>query len=188
MYEVQTVAIEMGPDKSDAVYGSGIWRETTYSRWGETQKYHNAIYGRFGSGKQEYETQTLTLEVNRDAVAREVFHETSLSSETTSLNGLSFETQLTDETYESAFFGNMPTDAEEQEEIYEFRYQNLIEEEDEDEEIYENVFPESPSQDTQRMTLELAPQKTVVMEGIFSQDNKVNKLCYSVIRYISFSR
>ena len=170
MYEVQTVAIEMGPEKSAAVYGTGIWRETTYT---QAQKYHNAIY-EMDAEKTEYETQTLTLEVGKDAVARQVSYETSLASETTSLNGLSFETILPDETYESPFFSDMPTEVEEEEGIYEAVYQNLINEEDDEEGIYDNVFPESPPYDAKKMTLELAPQKTVVVENIFSQDNKVN--------------
>ena len=175
MYEVQTVAIEIGPDKSVAENGRGIWRETTYSLSRHVQQYHNAIYDEMDADKPEFETQTLTVEVGKDAVAKEVFYETIVSTEdTTSLSGLTFETQLMDEIYDNPCHGHIFTDVEEQEEIYEARYQNLINEEDDDD-IYDNVFPEFPPHDAQKMTLELAPQKTVLVEGIFSNDNKVNK-------------
>lgn len=150
MYEVQTVTLEMGPEKSTAVYGTGIWREATFSRSKEVQKYYNAIYDT---------TDTDTKD---------------LAGETTSLSGLSFETVLADEIYDSPFDNSLPSEVGEQDGIYEAVYQNPVYQEDDDDGIYDNVFPETPSYDAQKMTLELGPQKTVLVEGIFSHDNKVN--------------
>lgn len=172
MYEVQTVAIEMGPEKPVAVNGKGVWVETTFHESKQVQQYHNAIYDRMDADETVYE------EVNANAISREVLYETSLATETTSLNGLSFETVLTEEAYEFPFFSSISTEAEEQERIYGAAYQNLINEEEDEEEdnIYEDVFPEPPPCDAEKRTFELAPQKTVVEENIFSHENKVRFL------------
>ena len=172
MYEVQTVAIEMGPEKPVAVNGKGVWEETTFHGSKQVQQYHNAIYDRMDADETVYE------EVNAIANSREVLYETSLATETTSLNGLSFETILTEEPYDFPFFSSISTEAEEQERIYGAVYQNLVNEEEDEEEddIYEDVFPESPPCDAQKRTFELAPHKTDVEENIFSHENKVRFL------------
>ena len=177
MYEVQTVAIEMGPEKPVAVNGKGVWTETTFHESKQAQKYHNAIYDRMDADETAYKEPTLTLKINADEIAREVSYETNPPAETTSLNGLSFETILPDETYDFPFFSSISTDVEEQERIYGAVYQNLINEEDDVEEdsIYDDVFPETPPYDVHKRTLELGHQKTVVEENIFSQDNKVKQ-------------
>ena len=175
MFEVQTVAIDIGPEKSaSAVYGKGVWRETTFSLSRQVHQYHNAVYEEMDIDKTEFETQTLKVDVGTDEVAKDVSYTKSiLPEDTTSLSGLAFESQLMNEIYDDPFPGFFCTDAEEQEEIYEARYQNLINEEDVEDD-YEDVFPNFPSDDAQRMTLELSPQKTVLVEGIFSEENKVN--------------
>ena len=175
MFEVQTVAIDIGPEKSSsAVYGKGVWRETTFSLSRQVQQYHNAVYEELDLDKTEYESQTLKVDVGADEVAKDVSYTKSiLPEDTTSLSGLAFESQLMNEIYDDPFPGFFSTDAEEQEEIYEARYQNLVNEEDVEDD-YDVVFPNFPSDDAHRMTLELSPQKTVLVEGIFSEENKVN--------------
>lgn len=175
MFEVQTVAIDIGPEKSSsAVYGKGVWRETTFSLSRQVHQYHNAVYEEMDIDKTEYESQTLKVDVGADEVAKDVSYTKSiLPEDTTSLSGLAFESQLMNEIYDDPFPGFFCTDAEEQEEIYEARYQNLVNEEDV-EDYYDEVFPNFPSDDAHRMTLELSPQKTVLVEGIFSEENKVN--------------
>lgn len=175
MFEVQTVAIDIGPEKSSsAVYGKGVWRETTFSLSRQVQQYHNAVYEELDIDKTEYESQTLKVDVGTDEVAKDVSYTKSiLPEDTTSLSGLAFESQLMNEIYDDPFPGFFCTDAEEQEEIYEARYQNLVNEEDVEDD-YDDVFPNFPSDDAHRMTLELSPQKTVLVEGIFSEENKVN--------------
>ena len=59
MYEVQTVTIEMGPEKLIRENGKGVWQEITLSESLQVeQKYHNAIYDRVNIDIIEYETET----------------------------------------------------------------------------------------------------------------------------------
>ncbi|XP_068757625.1 uncharacterized protein [Montipora capricornis] len=61
MYEVQTVTIEMGPEKLIRENGKGVWQEITLSESLQVQqKYHNAIYDRVDIDIIEYETETET--------------------------------------------------------------------------------------------------------------------------------
>lgn len=177
MYEVQTVAIEIGPDKVDEVKDRGFWNETycSYSSDEDYEHYQSLkeepVYENLNSMQQSgYEVQTLTVEVSEtEVVPGEVLSETGV--------------------YESASTG-----VRRKQGIYELpRFQHFFEEDDdgdggeggdgereeqrdyaEYEDIYDNVFfPEAPKEEVKRRTLRISPDDTAE-DGIFSFENKVN--------------
>lgn len=173
MYEVQTVAIEIGPEKTVASNGSGFWNEAycSYSSEGDDEHYQDLneepLYENLTSVQQSgYEVQTLTVEVSEtEVVAGEVLSETG-------------------------FYESVSTDVKRKQGIYELpRFQNLFEEDDDEddedgdeeeeqdygeyEDIYDNVFfPEAPTDEVKRRTLRISPEETAE-DGIFSYENKV---------------
>lgn len=177
MYEVQTVAIEIGPEKVDEVKDRGFWNETycSYSSDEDYEHYQSLkeepVYENLNSMQQSgYEVQTLTVEVSEtEVVPGEVLSETGV--------------------YESASTG-----VRRKQGIYELpRFQHFFEEDDDDdgdeggdgereeqrdyaeyEDIYDNVFfPEAPKEEVKRRTLRISPDDTAE-DGIFSFENKVN--------------
>ena len=177
MYEVQTVAIEIGPEKVDEVKDRGFWNETycSYSSDEDNEHYQSLheepVYENLNSMQQSgYEVQTLTVEVSEtEVVPGEVLSETGV--------------------YES-----VSTGVRRKQGIYELpRFQHLFDEDDDDdgdedgdgeqeeqhdyaeyEDIYDNVFfPEAPTEEVKRRTLRISPDDTAE-DGIFSFENKVN--------------
>ncbi|KAL9959814.1 hypothetical protein ACROYT_G033170 [Oculina patagonica] len=75
MYEVQTVAIEIGPEKTVAVNSGGFWNETycSYDSEEDTEHYQSLneepVYENLASVQQSgFEVQTLTVEVSETEV------------------------------------------------------------------------------------------------------------------------
>lgn len=177
MYEVQTVAIEIGPEKVDDVKDRGFWNETYCSSSSDEDYEHyqslkeEPEYENLASMQQSgYEVQTLTVEVNEtEVVPGEVLSETG-------------------------FQESVSTGVRRKQGIYELpRFRHLFEEDDDDDEdkdedggqeeqqdyaeyedIYDNVFfPEAPTGEVKRRTLRISPDETA-QDGIFSFENKVN--------------
>ena len=196
MYEVQTVAIEIGPEKTVTASGGGFWNETYLSYPGEEDYEHyqdlndeEPVYENLTSVQQSsYEVQTLTVEVSEtEVVAGEVLSETG-------------------------FYDTVSTEPEvkRKQAIYELpRFQNLFEEDDDDdddnddddddeeeehdyaeyEDIYDNVFfPDAPTDSVKRRTLTITPEDTA-KDGIFSFENKVKscKMIFFFHLYIESS-
>lgn len=175
MYEVQTVAIEIGPEKVVDVKDRGFWNETycSYSSDEDYEHYRSLkeepVYENLTSMQQSgYEVQTLTVEVSEtEVIAGEVSSETG-------------------------FYESVATGVKRKQGIYELpRFQHVFEEDDDDDEdedgeqeeeqdypdyedIYDNVFfPEAPTDEVKRRTLRISPDETAE-DGIFSFENKVN--------------
>ena len=177
MYEVQTVAIEIGPEKEDDVKDRGFWNETycSYSSDEDYEHYQSLkeepVYENLDSTQQsDYEVQTLTVEVSEtEVVPGEVFSETGVNE-------------------------SVSTGMRRKQGIYELpRFQHLFDEDDDDDEggdgdgeqeeqhdyaefedIYDNVFfPEASTEVVKRRTLRISPSETAE-DGIFSFENKVN--------------
>lgn len=178
MYEVQTVAIEMGPDK--ALNSIGIWNEAYESYVGDEEE-EEGIERHYQSLDDEeyehiyenlpsaYEVQTLSVEVNGKEVVPGEVH-----SENAFYESVYQESKLEEKRRKQGFF-ELP------------RYRELSEEEDDDyddnedngsdnegyEDFYDNIFfPEEPSEDQKKRTLTFSPQQTAE-DGIFSYENKV---------------
>ncbi|XP_020621377.1 uncharacterized protein LOC110059043 [Orbicella faveolata] len=176
MYEVQTVAIEIGPEKVDDVKDRGFWNETYCSSSSDEDYEHyqslkeEPEYENLASMQQSgYEVQTLTVEVNEtEVVPGEVLSETG-------------------------FQESVSTGVRRKQGIYELpRFRHLFEEDDDDDEdkdedggqeeqqdyaeyedIYDNVFfPEAPTEEVKRRTLRISPDETA-QDGIFSFENKI---------------
>nr|XP_058967991.1 uncharacterized protein LOC131794494 [Pocillopora verrucosa] len=178
MYEVQTVAIEMGPDK--ALNSIGIWNEAYESYVGDEEE-EEGIERHYQSLDDEeyehiyenlpsaFEVQTLSVEVNGKEVVPGEVH-----SENAFYESVYPESKLEEKRRKQGFF-ELP------------RYRELSEEEDDDyddnedngsdnegyEDIYDNIFfPEEPSEDQKKRTLTFSPQQTAE-DGIFSYENKI---------------
>ena len=177
MFEVQTVAIEIGPEKVYEVKDRGFWNETycSYSSDEDYEHYQSLkeepVYENLNSMQQSgYEVQTLTVEVSEtEVVPGEVLSETGV-------------------------YDSVSTGVRRKQGIYELpRFQHLFDEDDDDdgdeggdgeqeeqhghpefEDIYDNVFfPEAPTEEVKRRTLRISPDDTAE-DGIFSFENKVN--------------
>ena len=187
MFEVQTVAIEMGPEESVPGSGRGISNETYCSYTSqdhsedhsESQHYQDLneeeeehVYDYLPNSVQSgYEVQTLTVDVKEAEVVPGAVSSESVEGEVS---------------YETGFYDNVTTEIRRKPGIYELpRYEHLLmdedDEEDEDEgededyeDIYDNVFfPEAPTDEVKRRTLRIEPEETAE-EGIFSYENKVS--------------
>ena len=180
MYEVQTVAIEIGPDKVvEEKQDRGFWNETycSYSSDEDYEHYQSLkegpVYENLNSMQQSgYEVQTLTVEVSEtEVVPGEVF------SETGSYEGVSTGVRRKRGIYELPRFQHLfeendddHPDNDEDEDCEQAGQQDYAEYED----IYDNVFfPEAPTKEVKRRTLRISPDETAE-DGIFSFENKVN--------------
>lgn len=163
MYEVQTVTIEMGPEKLIRENGKGVWQEITLSESLQVQqKYHNVIYDRVDIDIIEYETETET-----DAAVTKIPLESNLASETASLSRVFFETDLADEIYESHVANSAPKPVKKKSILsLKSGYENLVNEDDE-EVIYDDVAAVTSAKDARRNSMgDFAPGENVD-EGIY---------------------
>lgn len=151
MYEVQTVAIEMGAEEYSHQCGQGARHDITASESLKVQKYHNAIYDRVDSDLTVYDNEKASLA-------------NCLGSDTTSLSGLSFETVLVEEIYESPFFDTLPTAVEKKRKLFKSRsaYQNLVNEGDVH---YDDV---TNGNDAQKVIIEIGSNE-IEEEGIYEE-------------------
>lgn len=180
MYEVQTVAIEIGPEKVvEEKQDRGFWNETyrSYSSDEDYEHYQSlkeeSVYENLNSMQQSgYEVQTLTVEVSEtEVVPGEVF------SEIGSYEGVSTGVRRKQGIYELPRFQHLfeendddDQDNDEDEDCEDARQQDYAEYED----IYDNVFfPEAATEEVKRRTLRISPDETAE-DGIFSFENKVN--------------
>ncbi|XP_078342465.1 uncharacterized protein LOC144628269 isoform X2 [Oculina patagonica] len=174
MYEVQTVAIEIGPEKTVPANSGGFWNETycSYSDSEEDTEHYQSlneepVYENLASVQQSgFEVQTLTVQVSEtEVVAGEV-------------------------SSEIGFYESVSTAVRRKQGIYELpRFQHLFEESDDEddeddddedeqdyaeyEDIYDNVFfPEAPTNEVKRSTLRISPADAAE-DDIFSFENKI---------------
>ena len=177
MYEVQTVAIEIGPEKEDDVKDRGFWNETYYS-YSDDEDYEHyqslkeePVYENLNSTQQsDYEIQTLTVEVNEaEVVPGEVLSEADPSE------SVSTGVRRKQGIYELPRFQHLfDEDDDEDEDKDEDGEQEERQDYAEYEDIYDNVFfPEAPTEEVKRRTLRISPNETAE-NGIFSFENKVN--------------
>ena len=179
MYEVQTVAIEIGPEKVvDDKRDRGFWNETycSYSSDEDYEHYQSLkeepVYENLNSMQQSgYEVQTLTVEVSEtEVVPGEVLCETG------SYEGVSTGVKRKQGIYELPRFqhlfeedGDDDEDKDEDGDGEQEGQQDYAEYED----LYDNVFfPEAPTEEVKRRTLRISPDETAE-DGIFSFENKV---------------
>ena len=151
VYEVQTVAIEMGAEEFGSQYGQGVWQDVNTSESLNVQTYHNAIYDRVDSDITVYGNENATLE-------------NCSGSDTMSLSGLSFETVLVEEIYESPFSDTLRTAKERKRKFYKSRsaYQTLVNEGD----MHCNVV--TRDNDAQKVIIEIGSNE-IEDEGIYEE-------------------
>ena len=151
VYEVQTVAIEMGAEEFGSRYGQGVWQDVNTSESLNVQTYHNAIYDRVDSDITVYGNEKATLE-------------NCSGSDTMSLSGLSFETVLVEDIYESPFSDTLRTAKERKRKFYKSRsaYQTLVNEGD----MHCNVV--TRDNDAQKVIIEIGSNE-IEDEGIYEE-------------------
>ena len=151
VYEVQTVTIEMGAEEFGNQYGQGVWQDVNTSESLKVQTYHNAVYDRVDSDITVYGNENVTLE-------------NCIGSDTMSLSGLSFETVLVEEIYESPFSDTIRTAEERKRKFYKSRsaYQTLVNEDD----VHCNVL--TRDNDAQKVIIKIGSNE-IEDEGIYEE-------------------